>query len=762
MNKAISDGIEFMPAPFADGLGAYSSGDGRPGSPTYQNAANAAFVPADQDFGGCLELVKQSGTTRVLYTGRTPILPGCYLRITVRLKAVSGALPNVRIGAWAGRGNNNPVTGVPLAGPQQSISTYGDVVEVSAIVGTGDRDGVDLVWGMQPDYGHFGIDLTGPNGGVVRIDDFVIEDLTSAFLRDMVPYVDVRDYGAIGNGVFDNTDAFEAADDAANGRRILVPEGTYRVNSTLTLHSEMEFIGRLSMPSGAILRLVKDFSLPPYLEAFDDEEVGFRKAVQALFSSVDHETLDMRGRVVSVSEPIDMQAAVGSVTVFKERRQIRNGTFYVEGSGGPWATDVRSSQGTYSTSDNKELRNVSNIANIPVGSLVTGNGVGREIYVMSRNVGAQRLTLSAPLYDAEGTQNYTFRRFKPVLDFTGFDQLSKFELQDIEFVCNFEASGIALAPTGATFNVRDCIIDRPMNRGIWSCGTGCQGLLVDRCQFLSGEFTELAQNRVTIALNGNSNDVKLRNNRSTRLRHFAVLRSAQNIVTGNHFFQGDSATNGIRTAGIVLAGNTVNTTISSNYIDNCFIEWTNESDETPDFSSGFSFAGCSITNNICLTTRVAPWFAFLVVKPYGSGNFLNGIAVTGNMFRALGGSINRPARVDTTFSNLDHSRNKDVLFEGNTYHNVRDQVMNPALIEHDQNSAESTWEIDCSDYLPFEARTRQVEGFANRERIRSSGGSTRYIAPYFDVGRGSGGQEVHAKWGEAVSGRIAVKVRMDS
>jgi hypothetical protein len=46
---------------------------------------------------------------------------------------------------------------------------------------------------------------------------------------------------------------------------------------------------------------------------------------------------------------------------------------------------------------------------VPVGALVEGNGVGREIYVRSKNVSTGEVFLNAPLYDAEGTQNFTFR-----------------------------------------------------------------------------------------------------------------------------------------------------------------------------------------------------------------------------------------------------------------------------------------------------------------------------------------------------------------
>ena len=69
MNKAITDGVLLMPPAFADGLNVWSSGDGTPGSDTYQNVANAALVVADKDFGSCLELQKIAETTQVRYMG---------------------------------------------------------------------------------------------------------------------------------------------------------------------------------------------------------------------------------------------------------------------------------------------------------------------------------------------------------------------------------------------------------------------------------------------------------------------------------------------------------------------------------------------------------------------------------------------------------------------------------------------------------------------------------------------------------------------
>ncbi len=58
MNKAITEGLVLMPPPFSAGLNLWSRDDGLTGQGSYLAQANAAFVPSDQDFGGCLELTK--------------------------------------------------------------------------------------------------------------------------------------------------------------------------------------------------------------------------------------------------------------------------------------------------------------------------------------------------------------------------------------------------------------------------------------------------------------------------------------------------------------------------------------------------------------------------------------------------------------------------------------------------------------------------------------------------------------------------------
>jgi hypothetical protein len=629
MNKAITEGLVLTPPPYVNGLDVYSGGDGTPGSDTYENDPNALFVPADQDFGGALELLKTQNTQSLRSMGQTPILPGCYLQIRTRIKAISGNLPSVRIAGYPARGNGSRVTGLTEFSIETALTDYGEVVEVSAIVGTGTRGGVDMPWGMEPVYGHFGIDLTGPNGGIVRVDDIIIEDITAVFLRDMISQVDVTDYGAIGDGSTDNTLAFEAANAAAAGRMVFVPAGVYHLENDVTFDTQVKFEGRITMPVEAKLMLQRNFDLPNYIEAFEDEELAFRKAFQALLNNADHETLDLGGRKVNVTEPLDMQAAVPDRDSYATRRVIRNGQLEAASSSA-WDTEVVMSQAHYDAGNNRTLTNVANVANIPIGALVEGAGVGREIYVEARNVATQQITLNQPLYDAQGTQNFTFRRFKYLVDFSGFNQLSKFVMADIEFQCSDRCSGIMLALSGIAFHLRDCFISRPMDRGMTSASTGCQGMLVDRCQFLSSEDALDVPNRKTIGFNTNANDVKIRDNRATKFRHFGVVAGANSIITGNHFFQGDSVAEGVRSAGLILANTHVSSIISGNYIDNCFIEWSNEHDAAPEFNTEYSFSALSITDNVFLSGEVAPWFSYIIVKPHGAGHFLSGVTITGN------------------------------------------------------------------------------------------------------------------------------------
>jgi len=759
MNKAITDGLVLMPTAFEAGLDVWSSDNGTPGSTTYDTIGTAAVVPGDTDFGSCLEVFKGASVQQIRYTGETSLLPGCYLRIRARVKAISGALPTVRIAGWAGQSGGVEVTGLTTSGPSVTITNYGEVIEVSAIVGSGPRTGVDLHWGAPVLYGHFGLDLTGPTGGIVRIEDIEIEDVTSVFHRVMMDWVDVRDFGAVGDGVTDDTIAFGAANAAAAGRSILVPAGSYSLTDNITLEYPVRFVGSVSMPDNKQLILRRNFDLPSYAAAFGDEVLGFKKGLQALVNFSDHESFDLGGRRVEIAEPIDVAAAMGTDT-FEIRRVVRNGQLNVV-PGASWDSGMISSQATYDAVQSYTLTNVASVANIEVGSLVTGTGVGREVYVTSKNVGAGTLTLSQPLFGAQTTQTYSFERFRYVLDFSGFSKLSKFTITDVEIHCQGEASGILLAPAGSTFHLKDSFVTKPKDRGVTSHGQGCQDLQIDRCHFVSDEQATPATSRVSLGLNVNANDAKIRDNRFQRFGTTMVLHGNGHLIVGNHWFQGDNVTDGPRVAGLVLTYPNVKSVITGNYIDNSFIEWTNEHDAAPEFSSEFSFGGLTVTGNIFTVNDAASYFSWIVLKPFGDGHFIQGLSVTGNTFKSLNGTTDRIETLDDSIATLDFGATRNVVFAANTFNSIAQNTINPVTLQFDQLSTASTWTLDVSGYLPFGGRAREVTSLVAEGAIENGGADVVFAMPYVTTEVGAGGGDVSLTWPEPVKGRVQVTARVD-
>ncbi len=760
MNKVITDGITLMPPAFADGLDVWSSEDGTPGSITYDSDPNATLISADADFGTCLEVLKSQDTQKVRSMGETPLLPGCYLRVTAKVKAISGAFPSVRIAGWAGGAGGLHVDGLVEFSDSVLLDTYGEVKEVTAIVGGGNRFGVDMVWGRLSIFGHFGIDLTGPNGGVVRVEDIVIEDVTSVFLRNMMDVVDVQDYGAIGDGFTDNVAAFEAADAAAAGRDVLIPEGIYHLATTVTMNNQLRFEGSIDMPDDAIFQLTKDFGFNAYEEAFGDETVALKKGLQALFNFTDHESFDLGGRVINLDEPLDVHAAVGNHDSFAGRRLIKNGELRARNTSG-WDTEEVVQSASYDIDvDRKLLTNVTNIGTIQVGSLVEETGVGREIYVHDIDVAANTITLSNPLYGAAASQAYTFKRFKYLLDFSGFTQLSRLVISKVDFSGIGLASGLMLPKSGITNTVSECFFTAPANRAMTSIGTACQGMNIDKNQFLSNEQgLEVAQH-VTIGFNVNTNDAKIRNNRAVRFKHFCVLSSAGYIITGNHWFQADIQGTSTRTAGIVLADNYAKTTITGNYVDNSFIEWSNEHNPTPD-GPGFSFSGMTIGNNFFTVKDAEPWFRWVKIRPVDAGHFINGFNLSGNVFKCLGSAIDRVEEVDTTFSVLDETKTQEFTMLNNSFTNVNFPAANPVKAVVSSINASGQWTADFANKLPFGLRAKNVSSVCSRGAILTAASAVHYNVPYTQTEQGTNQSEIKLNWSTPVKGEVVCTVHAE-
>lgn len=761
MTIAYTDPDELMPVAFAEGLSNWSSGDGLSGSQTLEATGGVSLVSGDGDFGACLEIVKTASTQRVRCMIPTEMVAGRYLRVRIRIKAISGTLPDVRAAGTPIDSTGSAINGLTGIGPSKSISGYGEIKEVSGIVGTGARDGVDMVWGVTAEGGHFGFDLTGGNGGVVRIADLIIEDVTALFLPQLVGAVDVRDFGAVGDGSTDDSAAFVAADNAAKGRAVYVSPGEYFLGESVTINNPVRVAGTVQMPADAVLILQRDLDLPTYADIFGSESDGLARAFQALLNSGTHDSLDLCGRSVQLSEPLDMSAAVPNRDSYATRRVIKNGQVEAANSSN-WEDTVVTSIATFDPANPYFLEGVANVANIPVGALVEGVGVGREVYVRDVDVASNTVRLNCPLYDAEGTQNFTFRRYKYLLDFSGFGNLAKFALSDIEFRCNGRSSGLMIAPAGIGLHIRDCVFTRPKNRALTSPGEGCQGMMVDRCQFLSDESPLTVPERISIAMNATGNDVKIRDNRFVHFKHSIVLAGAGNMISGNHWFQGDSASNGIRSAGLILSKTNCKTTITGNYIDNNYILWANEHDQAPEQSDEFSFGGLTINGNIFTVNDVSEAFRFFILRPHGTGHFLNGLTMGNNVFRALNGNIDRVEEIDTTYAELLLDRSYNVMVQGNVFNAVTNQIRNPLVLKVDQNTAASVWTAECGEYLPFKGRARSVESVIPEGPLKTSDGTVTWAACYAEPEQGSSGDRVKLYWPNALKGRVTLTTRVDA
>lgn len=764
MNIAITEGLVLSPPGFGAGLGVWSRENGTSGSATWAGQTNASIVPADQDFGTCLEIVKIDDTTKLRFMGETPIIPGAYLRIRARVKAVSGNLPSVRIAGWAGTGARTNVAGVVQAGPPIALTAYGRVVEVSAIVGVGTRGGVTMPWGRTAVYGHFGLDLTGANGGAVRIESIAIEDVTSVFLRKMMDWVDVRDFGAIGDGVTDDRAAFLAADAAAAGGEILVPDGVYFLGADTALTAPLRCKGRLRMPPTARLSLIGRFDYPTYADAFGSETEGLKRALQALFGFTDHTVLDLCGRRVEITEPMVLSELCPDLRSFSNRRVISNGQV-VAVPGPAWTTGVAGSRATYNPALPKVLSEVANIANIEVGSRVIGAGVGREVYVTAKNVGAGTIALSQPLHGGGGNRLYSFQRYRYLFDFAGMEKLDRLNFADLDLLCEGVASAIMLAPDGEIIQLRDCYVMRPCDRAITSIGRGCQGMLIDRCNFHSNEVGVDVQNRTTIAINVNANDTKIRENRFVRFAHFMVCAGTGHMISGNHWFQGDNQLEGVRGSGLVIASLNVQMTVTANYVDNAAIEWTNEYQPYPDFASAapqYSFGGLTVTGNTFLCSNSVSWFAWLIVKPYGPGHFIHGLSVIGNVFKAGEGRLARVDRVDTSIADLDYTRMRNIQFEGNSFNGIDTYVSNPVSLTASEASPAPVWTLPAQGALPFNGYARNVESLVAMGPITDASGVRLGELPHVLVRQGPDQRAITLHWTRPVKGSLHVRLRMDN
>jgi hypothetical protein len=288
-------------------------------------------------------------------------------------------------------------------------------------------------------------------------------------------------------------------------------------------------------------------------------------------------------------------------------------------------------------------------------------------------------------------------------------------------------------------------------------------MMIDRCQFISNEQPLNVQDRTSVGFNSNANDVKVRENRASRFKQWAVMNGTGHIITGNHFFQGDNAATGLRTAGLILTKTNCKTTITGNYIDNCSIEWNNEHDAEPDNNAEFSFGALTISGNHFTSNGSASWFRFLVIKPYGSGHYINGFSVISNAFKHIGGGVlDRVEAVDSSHATLNNALFRNISVDANTFNAITDGFRNPVVKTTVKSTASATWTVELNNYLPFGGRARNVTAVAPEGPLKNASNQTVYIAPYTVAEVGTEKSQIQLQFGTAVSGTCHLTARADN
>lgn len=385
----------------------------------------------------------------------------------------------------------------------------------------------------------------------------MIEDVTSSFLRDLVTAVDVRDFGALGDGESDDAAAFEAADAAAFGRTILVPRGQFFLDRDVVLNAPVCFQGRVIMPDDAILHLKHTFDLPSYSAAFGDDVMGMRRGFQALMQASGAHSFDLGGRAINLHAPLILKATRPKGDE-SSRKMVQNGQLTaVDGPG--WDVDALRAEGQWSAEYPTVLTAVANVEKLAVGALVSGPDVRRETYVRATDAAAETVTLSAPLLDGPTTRKLKFTRFAYLLDFSESTELNDITLSNVQMQGNGVANGVLLAPEGAGMRLQNCVIQGARNRALTSIGGGCADLMLDQCDFIS----DRTGGDNPLAINVNADGVRLLNCHARGPHPFAHIAGSGALITGTHVHGTSSDTPGV----IVTQG--VTACVVGNHFDKC-------------------------------------------------------------------------------------------------------------------------------------------------------------------------------------------------
>ncbi len=471
---------------------------------------------------------------------------------------------------------------------------------------------------------------------------------------------------------------------------------------------------------------------PPPVYAVTDGP-SLRRGLQALFQRAGPGTLDLGGCEIVLQAPIDMPLGLRVPTA--HRRVIRNGRILCR-AGSDWAPVTQLSDASYTPSNPKVLSNVTGIASIPVGALVEGTGVGREVYVTARRLDAAELILSQPLWGAAANQSYSFTRFRHALDLSGVGGPCDLGFADLVLECNGIASGLSL-PCGATSIYLDrCDFDAIADRGVTSFGSACQSF-----RMTGGRVRGTGLDMVAVTVSSDAATI-----RGVQAEAPMVLHGQSHMVEGCDL-----------AGGVVLTAAMSSALLTGNRFKGAGVEVTDECSGADVASLG----GLSVTGNHFSATDPAPGFRWIMLRPHRADRPLSRLSVTGNTFIATGTNARRVEGIDTRHADPDHVRTRSVTFQGNVIEGVDQPAMNPVTLEFEQATSATTWTLNVGDHLPFGGHARTVTGVVPNGPIRSGDEMPEHAMPIVRGNAGSRHRYVRLVWPVPCHGKVFVTTRID-
>lgn len=427
---------------------------------------------------------------------------------------------------------------------------------------------------------------------------------------------------------------------------------------------------------------------------------GWKQALRDLFNLA-YYSLDLEGRKIIIDEPAVMDVVTGltSKAVWK---RITNGELSISAN---FLTNypVTSAVLSVTHTANSAVATMASTAGLRKGMYLIGAKLPRATFILSVDSPTQ-ITMTKKAMSS-GVANVTRYDNNYIFDFRNFTRLTRFTFENLHINCQSNGSAYMSSMDEDIVEFKNCRFVNPETFAICQYNAG-GGMVVDGCDFIASDSDTPPASRTRIAcvMNG---DCRINNNRTAYFRHAFVIDGGATQFLCNHPFAGTTdATDHLPNVIYQRSGNHV---ITGNYIDNGWIEFTNE-----EFAgvAAAEVGGGIISGNRFVTRALAATEAFIVIAPYRANSVLAHMTIVGNGFKPLtsGGSVPLTAatKIDTTNGTIDATTVVDVFMSNNTFEQVGKQE-EPAMVKVNFNSGNQAV-VSFANKFPFNLAPREALG----------------------------------------------------